>query len=115
MFKLKLQDRKGNELKEGDIVKISNGREFAFFAEVRYIEEHGIITPFHIFSFHSFEKVDKVPDDAIPCYDEGYGISIWYIPNAEKDNEAKEYEEYLLSWRQCEHLMEKRCWVIVKD
>jgi hypothetical protein len=113
MFKLKLQDRKGNELKEGDIVKISNGREFTFYAEVRYIEEEGIITPFHTFSFHSFEKVEKVPDNAIPCYDERYGI--WYVKNAEADNEAKNYEEYLLSWRQCEHLMEKRCWVIVKD
>jgi hypothetical protein len=114
MFKLKLQDRKGNELKEGDIVKISNGREFAFFAEVRYIEEHGIITPFHTFSFHSFEKVDSVPEGAIRSTEERYGI--WYLPEGkEQDNEAESYEEYLLSWRQCEHLMEKRCWVIVKD
>lgn len=42
MFKLTLHDRKGIELKEGDIVAISNssgwreGRYFNFYAEVKW-------------------------------------------------------------------------------
>jgi hypothetical protein len=114
MFTLHLYDRKGNELKEGDIVKISNGREFTFYAEVKYIAEEGIITPFHTFSFHSFEKVNNVPEGAIRSTEERYGI--WYIPEEkEQDNEAESYEEYLSEWRQCEHLIDKRCWRITKN
>jgi hypothetical protein len=114
MFTLKLFDRKGNELQEGDIVKISNGREFTFYAEVKYIEDEGIITPFHTFSFLSFEKVDKVPEKAVKCTEQRYDV--WYLnsDDAEKDDRANEYEEYLLSWRQCEHHLEKRCWAINK-
>jgi hypothetical protein len=114
MFTLHLYDRKGNELKEGDIVKISNGREFTFYAEVKYIAEERIITPFHTFSFHSFEKVDNLPEGAIRSTEERYGI--WYLPGEkEQDNEAESYEQYLSEWRQCEYLIDKRYWRITKN
>lgn len=114
MFTLTLHDRKGNLLKEGDIVKISDGREFTFFAEVKYLESEGAIAPFHTFSFNSFEKVDKVPENAIKSTEERYGI--WYLNRdvAEKDKEAEEFRRYLMSWRECEHHLEKRSWVIKK-
>ena len=115
MFTLKLFDRKGNELKEGDFVKISNGKEFTFFAEVKYIESEGIITPFHTFSFHSFEKVDKIPDEAKKSTEERYDIWYMYSDDAEQDEKAPDFEKYLMSWRECEHHLEKRSWAIVKQ
>lgn len=109
MFKLELYDRIGNKLNLGDIVKISNGREFSFYAEVKYLENEKIITPFHTFSFHSFEKVDSVPEHAKKSSEERYNI--WYTHSPELDEkEASEYaNKYLIDWRQCEHLLEKRC------
>lgn len=112
MFILKLFDRKGNELKEGDYVKISNGKEFTFFAEVKYIESEGIITPFHTFSFHSFEKVDKIPDEAKKSTEARYDIWYMYSDDAEQDDKALDFEKYLMSWRECEHHLEKRSWAI---
>lgn len=114
MFILKLQDRKGNELNEGDIVKISDGKRFTFFSEIKYLEDEGIITPFHTFSFHSFEKVDKVPDGVTKSTEERYDI--WYIcqDEAEEDDRAVDFEKYLMSWRECEHHLEKRSWKIEK-
>lgn len=108
MFILKLFDRKGNELKEGDYVKVSNGKEFTFFAEVKYIESEGIITPFHTFSFHSFEKVDKIPDEAKKSTEERYDIWYMYSDDAEQDDKAHDFEKYLMSWRECEHHLEKK-------
>lgn len=102
MFKLKLLDRNGNTLKIGDIVKISNGKEFTFYAEVKYLEKEKVITPFHTFSFHSFEKVDKVPEHAVKSTEERYDI--WVTHDTEVDNSAA--EKYLMSWRECEHLLE---------
>lgn len=115
MFTLKLYDRKGQELKEGDIVKISNGKGFNFFSEVKYLEKEKAIAPFHTFSFHSFEKIDKVPENATQSIEERY--KIWYVYNdeAETDNSAKEYEKYLTDWRCCEHLLAKRCFRIEKN
>lgn len=110
MFKLELYDRIGNKLNMGDIVKISNGKEFTFYAEVKYLEAEKCITPFHTFSFHSFEKVEKVPDHAIKSAEERYGI--WYTHNPEVDESAKEAEKYLIDWRQCEHLLQQRCFRI---
>jgi len=115
MFILKLHDRKGNELKEGDIVKISNGYEFTFFAEVKYIESEGIITPFHTFSFHSFEKVESIPITAIKSKEERYNIWYLYKNETEKDKEFANFEKYLMSWRQCEHHLGQRSWAIVKQ
>src|SRR5690606_36604752 len=110
MFKLELYDRKGNKLNLGDIVKISNGKEFSFYAEVKYLENEKVITPFHTFSFHSFENVDKIPEHAKKLTTkERYNV--WYTHSPELDEkEATEYaNEYLISWRECEHLLEKRC------
>lgn len=112
MFQLELFDRLGNKLNIGDIVKISNGREFTFYAEVKYLTRERIITPFHTFSFHSFEKVDKLPDNVTKSTEERYGI--WFHHNPEKDEKAVRgyFEKYLLDWRQCEHLLEQRCFQI---
>lgn len=113
MFILKLYDRLGTELKEGDFVKVSNGKSMTFFAEVKYIESEGIITPFHTFSFHSFEKVDKLPDNAIKCDEDRY--EIYYMNNEEEDNNASDYQNYLLTWKECEYHIEKRSWSIAKS
>lgn len=114
MFILKLQDRKGNELNEGDIVKISDGKSFTFFAEVKYLESEGIITPFHTFSFHSFEKIDKLPEGAIKSKEDRYNIWCLYREDAEEDKEAADFNRYLTSWRECEHHLERRSWKIEK-
>lgn len=109
-FILQLRDRKGNPLNEGDIVKISNGREFTFFSEVKWLKEEKAIAPFHTFSFHSFEKVDKVPNHAKASTETRY--KIWYSHNPEKDDVAKEFEGYLMDWRACEHILETSCFTL---
>ena len=108
MFKLSLYDREGTELQIGDTVKISDGKDFHFFAEVKYLPEEKIITPFHTFSFHSFVKVNEVPANAIKSDEERYNIWYLYQDDAEPDESAKEFSEYLMGWRQCEHLLEHR-------
>jgi hypothetical protein len=113
MFKLILQDRKGNILNEKDIVKVSNGKTFTFYSEVKYIDKKGVLAPFHTFSFHSFEKVDKVPDGAILADELDYNI--WYVPNAEPDEYAKDFNKYLMSWRECEIAIEKSAFVIKRN
>lgn len=115
MFILKLFDRNGTELNEGDIVKISDGKKFTFFAEVKYIESEGIITPFHTFSFHSFEKVDKVPIEAVKSTETRYNIWYIYTDTAEIDDKAEHFERYLMSWRECEHHVDKRSWRISRN
>lgn len=112
MFILKLYDRKGVELKQGDIVKISDGKAFTFFAEVKYLEKEKVITPFHTFSFHSFEKVNKVPEQAKKSTEERYGI--WYIDRdeAERDDRSETCEDYLMGWRACEHNIGTKCYSI---
>ena len=105
MFTLKLFDRLGQELKMGDIVRISDGHNFKFYSEVKYLPDQKVITPFHTFTFHSFERVDKLPDNAIESTETRY--KIWWIPDAEVDQQAKEFEHYLMSWRECERLLEK--------
>ena len=112
MFKLIIQDRNGNPLNESDIVKVSNGKDFTFYSEVKYLEDEGSIAPFHTFSFHSFEKVDKVPENAIRSTETRYGI--WFMPSEsiEPDLHAKDFDRYLMSWRECEILLEKRCFKI---
>lgn len=113
MFELSLYDRLGNELNLGDIVKISSGeRGFHFFAEVKYLEDEQVITPFHTFSFHSFEKVSKLPDGVVESTETRY--KIWWMENIEEDFRVKEFEDYLMGWRECEHLLEKRCYRIKK-
>ena len=108
MFTLELYDRKGVKLNLGDIVKVSNRYAFGFYAEVKYLEDEEIITPFHTFTFHSFEKVNEIPKEAIRADEERY--KVWYVPdpNKEADKEAELFKKYLCEWRDCENLLEKR-------
>lgn len=110
MFILKLYDRNGVELKFGDIVKISNGKSFQFYSEVKYLEDEQAIAPFHTFTFHSFIKVDKVPDNAKKSTETKYNI--WFTNDYETDNGFEIGEKYLMDWRACEHLLEQRCFRI---
>lgn len=93
MFVLKLYDRKGVELKIGDIVKVSNGKLCTFFCEVKYLEDQECITPFHTFSFHSFEKIKEVPANATKSTEERYNVWYLYDDEAEPDKGAKECEQ----------------------
>lgn len=107
MIQLILKDRKRNPLNFGDLVKVSNGSHFNFFARVTYLEKEKAIAPFHTFSFHSFEKVERVPDNAVKSTQTQYDV--WYTPGGEseqeRDENAKHYERYLIEWRECEHLL----------
>ena len=114
MFTLKLFDRKKQPLKEGDIVKISDSRQFTFFCEVKYLPKEKVITPFHTFSFHSFEKIDAVPQNAIKSTEERYNIWYVYEENAEEDKAANLFESFLTDWRVCERLIDSRCFDIEK-
>lgn len=108
MFTLKLYDRKGAELNLGDIVKIvDNHGRTTFFAEVTWLEKEQVIAPFHTFSFNSFEKVDRLPEGVIKSSEQRYNI--WYLDEPEQD---EKFEHYLMSWRECEHHLETRCWRI---
>jgi len=114
VFILKLFDRKGIELQLGDFVKISNGKQFSFYCEVTWLDAEKIIAPFHTFTFHSFEKIDAIPDNATKSTEERYNIWYVYDEQAEEDKDAESFEQYLSAWRSCEVLLEKRCYQIVK-
>lgn len=114
MFKLQLFDRLGNALNIGDTVKVSNGHNFSFYAEVKFLEKEQCITPFHTFSFHSFEKVDKVPEHAIKSTEERYNVWYTHSPEADPKESAAIAEKYLIDWRQCEHLLQSRCFRITQ-
>lgn len=109
MFILTLHDRNGTLLNFGDIVKVSDGKRFWFFCEVKYLEKEQVITPFHTFSFSSFEKVDSVPESAKPSTEERYKMWYVYREEAEEDKIEDTTSDYLMGWRQCEHLLAKRC------
>ena len=113
MFILTLHDRNGVELKLGDLVKISNGRRFTFFSEVKWLEKEQVIAPFNTFSFHSFEKVDKIPEKAVKRIVEG-DYDCWYLydEDAEDDSYADQARSYLKSWRDLEMLIESRAYRI---
>jgi len=112
MFTLTLYDRKGKPLKEGDIVRVHGGTNVQFYAEVKYLEKEQAIAPFHTFSFHSFEKVDKLPDNAVQSTEERY--KIWYTHNPKTKLKENPTSKYLLDWRQCEHLLKDKCFRISK-
>lgn len=112
MFKLTLYDRVGNELKIGDIVKVSNGQRLQFYAEVKYLEAEKVITPFHTFSFHSFEKIETLPENAIRLSEERYAIWYTHSPELDESQAVQHAEKYLIDWRHCEYLLEKRCFRI---
>ena len=107
MFTLELYDRNGVKLQLGDLVKISNGKSFDFYAEVKYLPEEQIITPFHTFSFHSVVKVDEVPKGAVKSSEERYNV--WYLLGRDQfDTDPEAGERYLQSWRACEYKLEQK-------
>lgn len=114
MFTLTIHDRNGNQLNEGDIVEIHNGRHFTFWAEVKYLQEEQTIAPFHTFSFSSVEKVDKVPENAVKSTETRYGI--WFLQDQEQHLQEDEgqFEKFLASWRECEYQLNQRCYRINK-
>ena len=111
MYELKLYDRKGVELKEGDLLAISDGLRFNFYAELKFIENGQILAPFHTFSFHSFQKVDSLPDHAVKTKESRYNC--WYTHFPELDVEPEEYEDYRLQWVECERQLEKGLFKII--
>ena len=117
MFILKLQDRNGAELKEGDLVRIEDGYgQITFFCEVKYLEEEKAIAPFHTFAFHSIEKTDSLPPEAEPMNMEGR-YKAWYLRSNDDDNEEnnfKAHDKYLTSWRECEYQLNNRAFHIVR-
>lgn len=112
MFTLKIHDRNGIELKEGDIVKVHNNREFVFFSEVKWLEQEQAIAPFHTFAFHSFEKVDSVPESAIKSNEERYNV--WYLEQEKEDPKLDFFEKYRIGWLECEHELDNRSYRITK-
>lgn len=107
MFTLELYDRNGVKLQLGDLVKISNGKSFDFYSEVKYLPEEQIITPFHTFSFHSVVKVDEVPEGATKAREDRYNV--WYLPNRDQiDTDPEAGERYLMSWRTCEYKLNEK-------
>lgn len=111
MFTLTIHDRNGNQLNEGDIVKISDGKNFNFYCQVTYLQDEEVLAPFHTFTFHSVVKVDSISATANKSSETRYNI--WYETNAEKDD-AESFEKYLRSWRECESQLEKRAFRIQK-
>lgn len=113
MFKLLLYDCKGQELKLGDIVRVISGDRYGneFYARVTYLKDQQAIAPFHTFSFHAFEKVDELPKEVIKSTETRYDI--WYTEADER--KAEQFESYLIDWRACEYLLQKRCFRIVPD
>lgn len=114
MFTLKLQDRNGQELKQGDIVKVSDGKRYTFYTEVKFFKETGIISPFDTFSFHSFEKVDKVPDGLIERSGDIANFRYW-VAKDETDIDGQQFNGYLMSWRTCENLIKSKCFLITEN
>ena len=106
MFTLEIYDRCGNELHEGDVVRISDGKHWNFYSEVKYLEEEQTLAPFHTFCFHSVEKVDKIPNDAVLCKEERY--KVWYVKEPETDQPPESANKYLTDWRECERHLKDR-------
>lgn len=113
MFKLQLYDHHGNALKLGDIVRINSGDRslHEFYARLTWLKEEQAIAPFHTFTFHSMEKVEKVPESATKSTEPRYDI--WYIEKP--DGDPDRFEDYLMSWRECEHQIQKRAFRIIPE
>lgn len=102
MIEIKLFDRKVEELNFGDIVKISDGKRFTFYSEVKYLEFENAIAPFHTFAFMSFEKAD-LPAHAKKCKEERYDC--WFVDHETDEDSEKYGNQYLMDWRHCESLL----------
>lgn len=110
MFRLRLLDRNGIELKLGDTVRISDGRYWTFYSEIKYLG-NGEITPFSTFSYHSIEKVDKLPEGLVESTETRY--KIWIDPNYNhEDRGSNNFETYLADWRFVEEWLRKRYFII---
>lgn len=107
MFTLELYDRNGAKLQLGDLVRISNGRKFVFYTEIKYLPEECAISPFHTFSFHSVEKVDEVPEGCTQSQHETR-FKVWYNKTHDEDLDPKSGKDYLMSWRSCELALEQK-------
>lgn len=113
-FILKIFDRKGNELNEGDIVKIFNTERCQFFAEVKFLEKENAIAPFYTFSFSEVEKVAKLPAKAKPCLPEpDQRYKVWYLEDEEESKQM--HEQYLIQWLECEYALKNRMFRIERD
>ncbi|MCP9290019.1 hypothetical protein [Gracilimonas sediminicola] len=104
---LSFYDRNGEKLKFGDIVALSDGKNLKFYCEVTYLEDQKAIAPFHTFSFHSVIKVDSVPESAVKSEVEKR-YDMWYDKAGDEDLNASEHDKYLMSWLECERLLENR-------
>lgn len=111
MFRLRFYDCDGIEVTEGDIVQIFAKNEIIFYSEVKYLEDEQVIVPFHNFAWYRFKKVDSIPLFAIKSDETRF--QLWYNPDA--DHNYKASQELLWSWKDCEVLLEKRCWRITKE
>ena len=109
MFIFELYDSLGEMLSEGDIVRVIGNYGVRFYSEVKYLDDEQVIAPFHTFSYHRFEKVHQVPDGCTESdTEERYKIWIESDPDKLKSNT----DEYLASWRVCEHNLERRIYRI---
>lgn len=112
MFLVKLFDRNRKELSIGDIVAISDGKRLNFYCRITFLEKEQKLAPFHTFSFHSVEKVDKVPENATRCTEDRY--ECWYMGSEAKPDESSSlHDKYLLDWRACERFLDKSCFDVV--
>lgn len=109
MFKLRFFDCNQVEIHEGDTIKIYAGNTTIFYSEVKYLQEEKVLVPFHNFAWFRFEKVNTVPLFAIKSDEARFNL--WYEPDV-KHNYVP--QELLISWRDAEVLLEKRCWQITK-
>ena len=111
-YELTFHDRNGVQINEGDIVKISDGRRYTFFCRVTFLEDEKVMAPLNTFSFHSIEKVDLLPANAIRSNETRYDV--WYLeePENEIGDNLEKFNSYLMSWRDCEDRLETRCYRI---
>lgn len=117
MFILKILDCKGTELKEGDFVKVQRRTSWThvtFYTQVKYNKEQKAINPFHTFTWHRIEKIDKLPKNVHESKLQEW-FPIWYTEENEDSLKTKEYEKYFSSWKDCEVLLENRCYCIEKQ
>ena len=110
MFRLRFFDCDGAEIFEGDIVKIYAGNHTIFYSEVKYLEDERVLVPLHNFAWYRFKKVDTIPLFAVKSNEDRFDL--WYEPDTKHNYNLP--QEQLTSWKDCEVLLENRCWQITK-